>query len=190
MFLRKFVSAVAISSAVVLGTSACSITNNIPTLQSYAPSDGAQADINGVKALNLIYLTKRDVNANEPEVGALIGTFVNSTNKDVEVHIQYEEDTAAALDVFSPGTGDYSFVVPAGGKVDFGYNESPALYALLVTRKGTKSYPGDLVSVKFEVVGDSKKVDLNVPALDGSLEQYSALVENLIYAQAPEAEGF
>lgn len=178
MVVRKFVTALAISTAVVLGTSGCSLTNNIASMQEYAPSDGTQITVDGVKFLNMIYLTKRAVNMNDREVGALIGSFVNNSDQPVQVRIQYQIDAVEAVDVISAQTFDWvSEVIAPGEKYDIGYNESPAISAIALNN-GRVTRPGDLISI-FIAVNDGPGSELKVPALDGSLEQYKALVDNL-----------
>lgn len=188
MVLRKFVAVVAVSAGLVLGTAGCSITHNIPTLQEYAPSDGAQASFDGVKALNVIYLTKPAVGEGALEVGAIIGTFVNTTNKDVTVRVQYEQDGSDATDVVLKETGSFEFMIPAGGTKEFGYREPSEMQPVLLDKKGAVLKPGQLGSITMGVSGGKENIVLSVPALDGSLEQYSALVQNLGVAQGHSEE--
>lgn len=178
MFARKFVTAIALVSAVTLGTSGCSLTHNVPTLMSYAPSDGTQLNLGGVDARNVIYLTSRNTDGTSAEVGALIGTFVNTTTAPLTVVLQFDEDASSDPAVTTPQTFTWeSNPIPAGGKLELGYNESPALEALLLGTNGMTVQPGDLVAIKISV-GD-KQASLNVPALDGSLDQYAPLLQNL-----------
>ena len=183
MVLRKFVAVVAVSAGLVLGTAGCSLTHNIPTLQEYAPSDGVQASFDGVKAINVIYLTKPATGEGALEVGAIIGTFVNTTNKDVTVRVQYTQDGSDATDVVLKETGTFEFLIPAGGTKEFGYTEVSEMQPVLLNDKGEVLKPGSLGVINVGVVGGKKDVHLNVPVLDGSLEQYSALVQNLGVAQ-------
>ena len=188
MVVRKFVTAVAVSAALVLGTSGCSLTHNVPTLQSYAPSDGAQAAVDGVKALNVIYLTSHADGAGASEVGAIIGSFVNTTTKPVQIRLQFTEDASAANDTIASQKREWvSEVIAPGAKYDLGYNENPALAAIVLRHDGSVAIPGSLVSVWF-AVNDGDGVELRVPALDGSLEQYSAMVQNLGAAGENNAE--
>lgn len=191
MVVRKFVAALAVSSALVLGTAGCSITNNVPTLQSYAPSDGAQGEVDGVKALNIIYLTvdatPKDATVGT-EVGSIIGSFVNTTDKPVQIRLQFNEDASEATDVLAPQKREWvSEVIAPGAKFDIGYNESPGLSAILLKDDGTTVKPGSIVSV-WLAVNDGVGVELRVPALDGSLEQYAPLVANLGNADEHSAE--
>ncbi|MEO0312854.1 MAG: hypothetical protein RL140_84 [Actinomycetota bacterium] len=183
MVLRKFVAVVAVSAGLVLGTAGCSITHNVPTLQEYAPSDGSQASFDGVKALNVIYLTKPALGEGALEVGAIIGTFVNTTNKDVTVRVEYTQDGSDATDVVLREDGAFEFQIPAGGTKEFGYKEVSEMQPVLLNEKGEVIKPGQLGKLTMGVLGGKQNVVMSVPALDGSLEQYSALVQNLGIAQ-------
>ena len=188
MVVRKFVTAVAVSAALVLGTTGCSLTHNVPTMQSYAPSDGAMAAVDGVKALNVIYLTTRADGAGATEVGGLIGSFVNTTDKPVQIRLQFTEDSDPAKDVIASQKREWvSEVIAPGAKYDLGYNENPALAAILLRNDGSVAIPGSLVSVWF-AVNDGAGVEIRVPALDGTLDQYSAMVQNLGAAGETNAE--
>ena len=188
MVVRKFVTAVAVSAALVLGTSGCSLTHNVPTLQAYAPSDGAEAAVDGVKALNVIYLTTQTSGADATEVGAIIGSFVNTTSEPVQIRLQFTEDSNNATDTIASQKREWvSEVIAPGAKYDLGYNENPALAAILLKADGSIAKPGALVNVWLGV-NDGSGVELRVPALDGTLEQYSALVQNLGAANGNSAE--
>ena len=191
MVVRKFVTAVAVSVALVLGTTGCSLTHNVPTLQSYSPSDGAEAVVDGVKALNVIYLTQTNTPKDSwagTEVGGIIGSFVNTTNQPVQIRLQFTEDASNATDVISSQKREWvSEVIAPGAKYDLGYNENPALAAILLKADGKVAAPGSLVNI-WLAVNDGAGVELRVPALDGTLEQYSALVQNLDAANGNSAE--
>lgn len=191
MVVRKFVTAVSVSAALVLGTTGCSLTHNVPTLQSYSPSDGAEAVVDGVKALNVIYLTQTNTPLDAwagTEVGGIIGSFVNTTNQPVQIRLQFTEDASNATDVISSQKREWvSEVIAPGAKYDLGYNENPALAAILLKADGKVAAPGSLVNI-WLAVNDGAGVELSVPALDGTLEQYSALVQNLDAANGNSAE--
>ncbi len=179
MVVRKFVTALAISTAVILGTSGCSLSNNIASMQPYAPSDGTQITVDGVKGLNMIYLTKRVSGLDAVEVGALIGSFVNNTDQPVQLRIQYDVDASEATDVITIQKKDWvSEVIAPGEKYDIGYNESPAISGIALGSNRSPAKPGELISI-FIAVNDGPGSELKVPALDGSLEQYKPLVDNL-----------
>jgi hypothetical protein len=175
---RKFVAALAVSTALILGTSGCSLTSNIATQQPYAPSDGTEAMVDDVKALNIIYLTEATGGDEDTELGGLIGSFVNTSDKPVQVFLQFEKDGSSAPNVITAQSGSWEsdFIAP-GEKFDLGYNGNPALAALILNA-GKVTKPGDVVTVWFAVNGGTG-VELRVPALDSSLEQYAPLIDQL-----------
>ncbi|CAB4548294.1 MAG: hypothetical protein F2529_05065 [Actinobacteria bacterium] len=188
MVVRKFVTAVAVATALVLGTTGCSLSHNVATMQQYAPSDGAQITVDGVKGLNLIYLTQNVTDLGGLEVGAIIGSFVNTTDQPVQIRLQYQIDGSQSVDVIAAQTFDWvSEIIMPGQKYDLGYNESPAIYGVALNAKNLVAKPGDLISV-FVGVNDAQGVQVLVPALDGALEQYKTLVDNLAAIDENSAE--
>lgn len=188
MVVRKFVSAVAVSAALVLGTAGCSLSHNVATMQKYAPSDGSQITVDGVKGLNLIYLTKNVSAADGTEVGAIIGSFVNNTDQPVQISLEYQVDSSEEVGVVSVQTFEWvSDVIQPGQKFDLGYNENPAVSAIALNDKGAVAKPGELISV-FVGVNGAQGVEVLIPALDGSLEQYKSLVDNLAALDEHSAE--
>jgi hypothetical protein len=150
---RKIVSALALSVAVLLGTTGCSFTHDVASLQDYAPSDGSQINIGAVKLRNFIYLTRGD------GTGKLIGSVVNAGTKESTVTLQYSG--------FDSTVSTPEFVVPAGESYQFGATPENESLALSIEAK-----PGANVQIWVSVNGDSVK-GLTVPVLDGSLEQYA-----------------
>jgi hypothetical protein len=67
---------------------------------------------------------------------------------------------------------DYIFDVPAGSKLDFGYNGNPAVELPVVETPGQ--------TAKFFLLeSDSISGTLQVPVLDGTLAEYRMLLEQL-----------
>jgi hypothetical protein len=148
-----------------LSLSACSLSGNVASLDPYSPSDGQQIDLESVKARNLIYLVS------DSGRGFLIGSLVSTGTKDLKVKLQYVD----------PATGertDYFFDVPAGSKVDFGYNGNPAVELPIIETPGQ--------TAKFFLI-ESESISgiIQVPVLDGTLAEYRMLLEQL-EAQQPE----
>jgi len=164
LFLRSL-TATLMLAALTLGTSACSISGNVASLQPYSPSDGQQVDLDAVKARNFIYLVSDSGN------GFLIGSMVNSSNEDRVVKMQYVNSSTQAK-------SEYYFEVPAGAKVDFGYNGNPAISVPVVER------PGQTAQF-FLLESDTVNGSMRVPVLDGTLAEYRSLLELL---EAFEAE--
>jgi hypothetical protein len=150
-----------------LGTTACSLSGNVASLQPYAPSDGQQVNLETVKARNFIYLVA------ESGRGYLIGSFVNSANQDKIVKLQYVNSS-------DQSKSEYFFDVPAGAKIDFGYNGFPAIDAPVV------EVPGQTAQF-FVLESDTVNGSMRVPVLDGTLSEYKALLEQL-EALSAEAE--
>jgi hypothetical protein len=76
---------------------------------------------------------------------------------------------------------DYFVEVPAGQKMDFGYNGNPAIILPVVERPGQTA---QLYFLESETVNASMKV----PVLDGTLAEYRSLLELLESQTVPETE--
>lgn len=158
MFVRRL-AATALLVALSLTTSACSISGNVASLQPYSPSDGQQVDLDQIMARNFIYLVADSGN------GYLIGSLVSQATQDKVVKIQY-------VDPNTQTKTDYFVEIPAGQKVDFGYNGNPAI--LLPVVEG----PGQTAKFYF-LESDTVNASMKVPVLDGTLQEYRRLLEIL-----------
>lgn len=155
MSTRKVFASLAIASAVMLGTTGCSLSHDVASLQDYAPSDGQQVQVGDLKLRNAFILVK-DGQA------ALFGSVVNSGLDDVDAAVQYVN--AAGSNESVP------FPVSAGEKVDLGYNGTAPIML------DTKVEPGALLSVKLlDGVNPGKSVF--VPVLDGKDAHYIDLYD-------------
>lgn len=158
MFVRRL-AATALLVALSLTTSACSISGNVASLQPYSPSDGQQVDLDQIMARNFIYLVADSGN------GYLIGSLVSQATQDKVIKIQY-------VDPNTQTKTDYFVEIPAGQKVDFGYNGNPAI--LLPVVEG----PGQTAKFYF-LESDTVNASMKVPVLDGTLQEYRRLLEIL-----------
>lgn len=158
MFVRRL-AATALIVALSLTTSACSISDNVASLQPYAPSDGQQVDLDQVKARNFMYLVAESGN------GYLVGSLVSQAPEDKVIKIQYVDPNTQAKT-------DYFVEVPAGQKIDFGYNGNPAIQFPVVEG------PGQTAKFYF-LESDTINSSMKVPVLDGTLEEYRLLLEIL-----------
>ena len=164
MLLRRITVSLAIAS-LSLGLSACSLSGNVASLDPYSPSDGQQIDLESVKARNFIYLV------GESGRGFLVGSLVSTATADLRVKLQYvNQDTDEKT--------DYFFDVPAGSKLDFGYNGNPAVELPVV------EVPGQTAKF-FLLETESISGTIQVPVLDGTLAEYQMLLEQL-EAEVPE----
>jgi hypothetical protein len=158
LFVRRL-AATALIVALSLTTSACSISGNVASLQPYSPSDGQQVDLDQVMARNFMYLVA------DSGKGYLVGSLVNQATEDRIIKIQY-------LDPNTLAKTDYFVEVPAGQKVDFGYNGNPAIQLPVV------EVPGQTAKFYF-LESDTINASMKVPVLDGTLEEYRLLLEIL-----------
>ena len=167
MLVRRIAIALA-ATAMTLGLSACSLTGNVASLDPYSPSDGQQIDLESIKARNFIYLV------GDSGRGFLIGSLVSTATTDMKVKLQY-------VDPATDERTDYFFDVPAGSKIDFGYNGNPAVELPVVETPGQ--------TAKFYLLeSDSISGTIQVPVLDGTLAEYRILLEQLEADALEEAE--
>ena len=152
-------AATALIVALSLTTSACSISGDVASLQPYSPSDGQQVDLDQILARNFMYLVADSGN------GYLVGSIVSQATEDQVIKIQYVDPNTQAKT-------DYFLEIPAGQKVDFGYNGNPAI--LLPVVEG----PGQTAKFYF-LESDTVNAIMRVPVLDGTLEEYRLLLEIL-----------
>jgi hypothetical protein len=164
---RKFATGIAII-ALSLSLTGCSFTGNVASLQPYTPGDGQQVDLESVKARNFMYLVS------DSGRGFLIGSLVSASTQDVTVKLQYiNEDTSERSDFF--------FDVPAGSKIDFGFNGNLPIDVPVI------EVPGQ--TAKFYLL-ESDKINgsMQVPVLDGTLSEYRELIRQLEENRPEEIE--
>ena len=158
MFVRKIVTGVAISAAVLLSVTGCSFSRNITSLQQYSPSDGFSLDYGTVKFRNFFYLVVGDQRH-------LIGSVVNSGLDAQTLTLQYA-DAATGMKT------NYELTVDAGQKLDFGFNENrPLDFNLLGVAGGTTSF--------YVLQEGTPAKEFIVPVLDGTLPIYQDVVTDL-----------
>ncbi len=156
--MRRVLSALAVSTLVVTITTGCQFMQPVRSLDPYAPSDGFQTDIDDLKARNFMLLELE----NE---AALIGSFVNSGNEDVDVTVQI---------INGDNRTETSVEVPAGGKTDMGYNG----FAPKLVELPDEVIAGQLYPIYIQVDNGTPR-ELFVPVLDGALEEYQQMIDLL-----------
>lgn len=161
----KFITASVLGASLILGTTGCSLQSNVASLTPYAPSDGAQVNLDHVKLRNFIYLVS------EGTQGVLIGSVVNSGKYNQTVLIEYRD---AATDQ----SKTISVAVEAGAKVDFGFNEQPAIEITPKKENGQSVLPGGLVEIYASLTGGEAQT-VEVPVLDGTLPEYADVIKDL-----------
>ena len=149
----RLVAAIALGSALALGTTGCTFITHQATTNPYPASDGVNIDETGgdVVARNVFVVTTEDGG-----VGNLVGAFINEGSKTTSVDIDVAGEQLTVR-------------VPSEERVSLGADEMP----LRIENLDTK--PGATVEVLI-VSGDGEAVPAEVPVLDGSLPQYADLV--------------
>ena len=157
MNVRKVTSAVAISAALLLGTTGCSLSSNVDSMQAYAPSDGSQMDLANVKLRNFIYLS-------DGTSGKLIGSVVNNNSTDVTVQFEYID--------FDIRTKTDPITVSSGETLGLGSGSDTEGLAVTIWGK-----PGQNIDIWVSIDGATGERFV-VPVLDGTLEQYAPYFKN------------
>lgn len=158
MKIRKVTSALALSAALLLGTTGCSLTGDVASMKQYTPSDGSQIDIGNVKLRNFIYLTD-GING-----GKLIGTFVNNEKTEISFQLEYIDGDLRAK--------TQPIIIPAGETLGLGSAGDTEGFGVTLN-----ALPGSNVTMWVSIDG-ATGVELVVPVLDSTLEQYAPFFEN------------
>jgi hypothetical protein len=153
---KKFAS-LSLMAMATLSLVGCSLSNNVASLEPYAPSDGVQVDAQSLKARNVLLIQ------GESGKAVLIGSFVNSSQQDLMASVQTKDSAGQDVRV--------EFAVKAGTKFDLGYNGTEPITFKL------DGVPGQLHEVAVSGGGDPYV--LEVPVMDGSLEEYRGFAEAL-----------
>lgn len=153
---RKFATVV-IAAGVILGTAGCNMISPVASIEQYAPSDGAQADLGKVAARNFLLLTHGEHHR------WLIGTIVNTGLEDQQLTLTYPEAGANKT---------VSITLAAGQKFDLGYNGTSALMI------DTETPAGALFPITLAANGQ-EPIALGVPAMDGTLAEYKTIIDKL-----------
>lgn len=135
--------------------SGCSLSRDVASLDMYTPSDGVQVDLETLKVRNAMFIAGSSGNV------ILIGSFVNSGTENVTATIQTTDGNGEEVRL--------SFDVPAGKKVDLGYNGQDGVVMALDVLPGSM-YP-------IFVSGASDPVEMLVPVMNGALAEYRPFVE-------------
>jgi len=138
-----------------IALSGCSLSRDVASLDMYTPSDGVQVDLETLKVRNAMFIAGSSGNV------ILIGSFVNSGMENVTATIQTTDGNGEEVRL--------SFEVPAGQKVDLGYNGQDGVVMALDVLPGSM-YP-------IFVSGASDPVEMLVPVMNGALAEYRPFVE-------------
>lgn len=143
-------AALALGTALVFGTTACTALSPIATEESYNPSDGVTIISGSVTVNNVLLITE------DGQTARVIGRVTNKGSADQTITLQVRGATTSTL----------SGSVQAGKSVDLGADQ-------IVNSLGVQ--PGATVPVYLQA-GTSTGQQVDVPVLNGDLEQYASLV--------------
>ena len=149
----RLVASIALAAAVALGTAGCNFLTPQATLEQYDPSDGVNGQVGDVALRNVLFILGEDETAN------LLFTTVNSGDEEADLHVEVLLDGEA---------WDEQVEIPTGLTV-FGGEEDAVIF------EGIDLPDGGVVTVYFQY-GEAEGVELPVPVLDGTLEEYRPYV--------------
>jgi hypothetical protein len=151
----RLIASVVLAASVVLGTSACNLVAPQATTKLYDPSDGVSGRVGDLKIRNAMIIAGE--NGTD---GNLVAAVTNGGGGSESLSIQFGDGE----------NGTVTTSIPAESTVSFGTaDDEPVLL------EGINAEPGSIVEVFFQY-GDETGVEILVPVLDGSLEEYSDLV--------------
>lgn len=172
MHIRRTIIASAIAIATVLGTSACNLASPVASLDYYAPSEGAQADLGRLKARNLMYFVI------DKDHYGLVGSFVNSSPEEVAFALTFE--TNSGKDTYR------QYTLPANSVKSFGFQNQPALKVDLkvesaISAEEIEKDPSLLAGGSVAVFLDTNtdQVQINVPVMGDDFPGYEDLVARI-----------
>lgn len=156
--LKRAGASVALTVA-LLSATGCGYIYHQPTTIHYAASDGVNADVADVDFRNIMVIAE-----NKDSNGRILGTILNNGDKDATVEMHF-------------ATGTKTLTVPAKQEVRL---EDDA-HKIIVSPAGEA--PGMMLEgTKVSVGSDSTSI--NVPVLDGTLEEYKQYLPNAASADA------
>jgi hypothetical protein len=151
----RLAASIALASALLVGTSACTLYSINGTLKPYQPSDGAGATIGELKVRNILGLSESG------EDVALVFSIVNESDSDETVKLQFTDGDGDKQDV--------ELTVPAGESLPVGHTADDQLVL-----RGADATVGGTIPIYFSY--DDHGDSIAVPVLDGSQLEYSDLL--------------
>ncbi|WAP51644.1 hypothetical protein OL239_18130 [Arthrobacter sp. ATA002] len=140
-------AAAGVIALAVLGVSSCSAVNEQATVREYSPSDGIVENVGEVELRNLLVVSNGD-----GEAGRLLGTVVNASPENVEFSL-------------AMGGTTLEWSIESGDKVIFEDAQTDT-----VTVPNVDTLPG--TGLRADASNGAETVELNVPVVDGTLEDY------------------
>lgn len=153
---RRFFAPLVLATAVITGTTGCTLSAEIATMQEYDPSDGVGADIGDLALRNILLISNDAGEAN------LVMTVVNTSGEDITLNVQFDDGAARVTEPLELPA------VPERTRV----GDDPRAGILV---SGPELVIGGLFPVYFEY-GSVPGELVFVPVLDGTLPEYELLV--------------
>lgn len=143
---------VLVASLSVLGTTGCQVVNPQATTTMYAPSDGVSGSVGDVQLRNIFVAA-----AAKGDPGRLGGALFNGADRQTTVTLRGASGAETRLNL--PANADYYLA------------QKPK-----VTFDAVGQRPGALIEMTVTVAGSGASTKLQVPVVDGTLEEYRTLV--------------
>ena len=150
----RIIVSVVVAAGILLGTSGCNLLAPQSTTAKYDASDGVSGNVGDLAIRNAMLLSE------DGDVANLVVTVVNTGDSAHSLTVQYDGGTEKV---------NQDVTVDANSSVTLGTPDSPSV---TVTADVT---PGSLFPVFFQY-GNETGVEVLVPVLDGTLEEYSTLL--------------
>ena len=161
----RTMATVVVAAGILLGTSGCNLFAPQATTIHYDASDGVSGNVGDLAVRNAMLITADGENAN------LVVHVVNNGDDDIDLLVQYEgvdEKVSKSIQVEANSTTEIG--LPGGQSVGV---------------ESLNASAGSLFPVFFQY-GDLTGIELLVPVLDGTLNEYSTLVPTPSPTPTPE----
>ena len=150
----RIIVSVVVATGILLGTSGCNLLAPQSTTAKYDASDGVSGNVGDLAIRNAMLLS------DDGNIANLVVTVVNSGDSAHNLNVQYDDGTEKFTQEVN---------VDANSSVTFGTPDAPTVTV------AADVAPGSLFPVFFQY-GNETGVEVLVPVLDGSLEEYSTLL--------------
>jgi hypothetical protein len=155
---RRIAVAAVLAVGLALGTAGCTFFAPQATAIKYNPSDGVSINIGNLEVRNAFAISPKGTDAN------LIGVFLNSGSKPIDVELQYTAHKDGQSAVLTT-----HFLVDPGKPVSYG---NPGVKQVVFRDANVPA--GALLKIFIQYGGATGR-NLLIPVLDGSQAEYANL---------------
>ena len=161
----RLIASLVVGTALVLGTSGCSLISAHATTIEYSAAEGTNVpDESGPVQIRNTVIVAND----EGTEGNFLAAFINNTDETYVVHIDFADGLTEQV------------IVPAGSVKSLGEDADPILV------RGLDTPPGATLSTSFQS-GDGVTSVVSVPVLNGDLEYLAPFVPESFLEQRTSA---